>query len=725
MQDRERHLARRERLDGEVQQDRGVLADAVEHHRAAERAGGLTEDVDGLGLERVQDRVGRDGRLRVGWQTTCVGDLSDLGTPTGGRGRDSHSARLRPTYPIQAAATPARPPPLRHRALSRGASVAVRTPCPSVMRDPGVLYVVDSAVRRGPSCATAASGAGDRRFAAGRESSPKLAGAGMRAAASVLSVLSTKPFRFHRVNSRELPSWSCPVGTPPSATPRSPCCCEVGYDRMSMDAVAARAHASKATIYRRWPGKQELVLDAVRARGVGLDGRRGHRLACGATWWRPTAAAMPTASAADDADADRRRPAGHAHAPPSSPTACAARSSRASATSSRVIVGPRDRPRRAARGADPDPARGGQRSLVPPRPRCRWPRGRCLHHPRRRRRPHAAAGPKQSVRRAPGDTVTEPAHPCRRGPRRGGTTPPPPRPRPAALAGAGRARGRPADDRPRRVDREHRAARRRRRTSASATPTGSGWSRPTRWPSAACCCSAAGSPTTPAASAPSSSACSASPAPRRSAASRPTRSCCSRPAPCRARFAALMAPAALSIVTVTFTEPKERAKAFGVFGALAGGGAAIGLIVGGVLTEYASWRWCLGVNVPVALIVAAAARSRSCTRARRTATPGTTSPACCSPRSACSRWSTASPRPPGPKHPDDPRRHLGAGLGRLRRRSTFLVARGRAARRVRALGDAGPRTRCCRCASCSTATAAGPTWSSCSSAPGCSRCSCS
>src|SRR3954466_607614 len=72
-------------------------------------------------------------------------------------------------------------------------------------------------------------------------------------------------------------------------------------------------------------------------------------------------------------------------------------------------------------------------------------------------------------------------------------------------------------------------------------------------------------------------------------------------------FAALMAPAALSLVTVTFSEPKERAKAFGVFGAMAGGGAAIGLIVGGVLTEYASWRWCLGVNVPVALLVAAAA----------------------------------------------------------------------------------------------------------------------
>lgn len=45
---------------------------------------------------------------------------------------------------------------------------------------------------------------------------------------------------------------------------------EVGYDRMSMDAVAARARASKATIYRKWPGKQELVVDAVRARGPGL-----------------------------------------------------------------------------------------------------------------------------------------------------------------------------------------------------------------------------------------------------------------------------------------------------------------------------------------------------------------------------------------------------------------------------------------------------------------------
>ncbi|HYN75052.1 MAG TPA: MFS transporter [Candidatus Limnocylindria bacterium] len=69
-------------------------------------------------------------------------------------------------------------------------------------------------------------------------------------------------------------------------------------------------------------------------------------------------------------------------------------------------------------------------------------------------------------------------------------------------------------------------------------------------------------------------------------------------------FAALLAPAALSLITVTFTESRERARAFGVYGAISGGGAAIGLIVGGVLTEYFSWRWCLLVNVPIALVAA-------------------------------------------------------------------------------------------------------------------------
>ncbi|MEP6561791.1 MAG: MFS transporter, partial [Nakamurella sp.] len=67
-------------------------------------------------------------------------------------------------------------------------------------------------------------------------------------------------------------------------------------------------------------------------------------------------------------------------------------------------------------------------------------------------------------------------------------------------------------------------------------------------------------------------------------------------------FAAMLAPAALSLVTVTFSAAKERAKAFAVFGAIAGGGAAVGLLLGGILTEYASWRWCLFVNIPIAII---------------------------------------------------------------------------------------------------------------------------
>ncbi|MFC9892309.1 MFS transporter [Nocardia sp. NPDC127579] len=67
-------------------------------------------------------------------------------------------------------------------------------------------------------------------------------------------------------------------------------------------------------------------------------------------------------------------------------------------------------------------------------------------------------------------------------------------------------------------------------------------------------------------------------------------------------FAALLAPAALSLLSVTFTEAKERARAFAVFAGISAGGAAIGLIAGGALTEYASWRWTLLVNTPIAIL---------------------------------------------------------------------------------------------------------------------------
>jgi EmrB/QacA subfamily drug resistance transporter len=85
-------------------------------------------------------------------------------------------------------------------------------------------------------------------------------------------------------------------------------------------------------------------------------------------------------------------------------------------------------------------------------------------------------------------------------------------------------------------------------------------------------------------------------------------------------FAAVMAPASLSLLTVTFTEARERAKAFGVYGAVAGSGAAIGLVLGGTLTQLASWRWTLLINTPVAVIAAIGAtrlirESRAETRA--------------------------------------------------------------------------------------------------------------
>jgi EmrB/QacA subfamily drug resistance transporter len=67
-------------------------------------------------------------------------------------------------------------------------------------------------------------------------------------------------------------------------------------------------------------------------------------------------------------------------------------------------------------------------------------------------------------------------------------------------------------------------------------------------------------------------------------------------------FGALLAPAALSLLTTTFSDPSERGKAFGIYGAIAGTGGAVGLLLGGLLTEYLNWRWCLFVNLILAAI---------------------------------------------------------------------------------------------------------------------------
>src|SRR6202042_2564320 len=72
-------------------------------------------------------------------------------------------------------------------------------------------------------------------------------------------------------------------------------------------------------------------------------------------------------------------------------------------------------------------------------------------------------------------------------------------------------------------------------------------------------------------------------------------------------FGALLAPAALGTLVSTFRDPRERGRAFGVFGSVAAGGGGIGLILGGVLTQYLSWRYCLYVNLVFAAIAVAGA----------------------------------------------------------------------------------------------------------------------
>jgi EmrB/QacA subfamily drug resistance transporter len=69
-------------------------------------------------------------------------------------------------------------------------------------------------------------------------------------------------------------------------------------------------------------------------------------------------------------------------------------------------------------------------------------------------------------------------------------------------------------------------------------------------------------------------------------------------------FGALLAPSVLSLLTTTFSDPRQRGRAFGIYASIAIGGAAFGLILGGFLTQYLDWRWCLYVNLPIAGAVA-------------------------------------------------------------------------------------------------------------------------
>lgn len=66
---------------------------------------------------------------------------------------------------------------------------------------------------------------------------------------------------------------------------------------------------------------------------------------------------------------------------------------------------------------------------------------------------------------------------------------------------------------------------------------------------------------------------------------------------------AIAAPTALALLATTFTEPAARSRAFGVFAAMGASGGALGLLLGGVLTDYASWRWALFINAPIGALV--------------------------------------------------------------------------------------------------------------------------
>ncbi len=189
------------------------------------------------------------------------------------------------------------------------------------------------------------------------------------------------------------------------------------------------------------------------------------------------------------------------------------------------------------------------------------------------------------------------------------------------------------------------------------------------------------------------------------------RACSSPRARRRARSARCSRPSALALLSTIFTDPAERGKAFGIFGAIAGGGAAVGLLLGGILTEWLTWRWCLYVNLLFALPTAVAALRLLVNQALADRPPidwlGTVAATTGPVRARLRLLELRDPLlgPPADDH-----------LARRRRR---------AADRVRGRSRRAWRTRCSRCGWSPTARAAGRSWRSGSRASRCSRSSCS
>ena len=365
---------------------------------------------------------------------------------------------------------------------------------------------------------------------------------------------------------------------------------DVGYDRLTMDAVATRAKASKATLYRRWktksrPGRRGDHRHEGRRRSSPTPG------ACAATCSRRSAACggldRPRRSQSDLLGSRH-----HGHSP-------ATRSSRGLPTRLHRTQDRRPRaPSTSGPGARRDPSRRRPRPDLAPALA-----GIVLHrvvHPRRDRRPRNSSRGSSTRSSCPPRTrphdsrhVDTTTHPPERDTSRRTDhdrrplRPPTRRPR-HGHAHLGWAlvliSHRPADGGARRHHRQHRAALHRSTTSTSPRRTCPGSSPATRSPSAACCCSAAASATSTAAAGSSWSASSVFAVASLLGGLAQNEGMLLGARGLQGLGAALASPAALALITTTFPAGPQRNRAFAVYAAMSGVGAAVGLILGGWLT---------------------------------------------------------------------------------------------------------------------------------------------